>query len=354
MTLLTLHVEDERAPREIIGAVRLPCLGIEILAETVRFDERAAALAYPRRLFFESVRGQTFVHEPMRRHPDGAAPKTLRPVRRLLLRRRADAERRAERAFIVKMILHDRLGFFARVETGKQRREMRPCRDSKRHVVVPHRRPVHTVGEEPLAHRAANEVDVFFRKTLTFVVAQEVRNVPESLEVFDQNGIERHVFHPKCFTHAELRIEIAKAVCPQQCLPLPRVHVHIDIRPHVHRRIKTRRVVFAAFIRIDDAREMVIHGVALIDHVFVVGEKLRVDFFQKRPVGRQPLDLPRRIGHHRRLCDGARALQSPAVGVRRPHRLPPENHVRDHAARKLSREECTQFRLCHVGLEVRE
>ena len=122
---------------------------------------------------------------------------------------------------------------------------------------------------------------MLFCKTLTFVMSEKVRDVSESFKIFDKYRVERHVFHPKCLTHAEFRLEIAEAICPQQCLPLPDVHVHIDVGSHMHWRIETRRIILAALIGIDDAGEVVVHGVALVDHIFVVCKELRINFFEK-------------------------------------------------------------------------
>src|SRR3989344_3411979 len=121
------------------------------------------------------------------------------------------------------MILDDLLGLFARVEARKQRCEVRPRCDTKWRILVPHRRPVHAVCKKAFAHRAADKVHVLFRKTLAFVAAEEMRDVPEALEVFDQNGIERHVFHPKCFAHPKLSLEIAYTVSAHDSLPITHV-----------------------------------------------------------------------------------------------------------------------------------
>src|SRR3989338_2255564 len=214
--------------------VALPRPRAKVSAEPAPLDKRNRPLAHEQRLFVEAVAHESFVDEPVRRHPDRPSPVAVRAVRFLPARNRAYAVRPPKCFFIQKFVVNERSRFFLRVQVGEQRSEMGPGSDPER-LVFGHRyrRPIPTVGKKTLAHRGAYEVNVELAKKLVLLLSPKRSPVFKRTQVLHENRVERDVLYPKMAVHAKLGVKIASAI---------RVHELQTARKMVCRRYVVRHM----------------------------------------------------------------------------------------------------------------
>src|SRR3989338_40668 len=174
--------------------------------------------------------------------------------------------------------------------------------------------------------------------------------MPERAQIFYQRCVKENVFDPKVVAHAGLRVKVTGGVLINELLAEREVIFLGDIRRGKERCIEARRIVLAGFIGIDNADEMVIAWIALLDEEAIVCEKCLIDRLEKGLVRIEAVHFPRCVCDHRGLRERACALDAPAKEVEDPRR--PINDVRHHTVLELLGKEGAQFSSRGFGIEA--